>query len=163
VRAEERFEDEIDGRYRSSLFHALSIPVNAPINPHPIVQPTLTVAGLDRSANDQAKLSVKVVDDHLRFVTVFVNDDKMAMLSAAQFPADGIFTIPIAIKPGLNAVRVLAVDADEVSDYLPLRLWGDEPPATAARPAEALKPAKDLKPPEVANPVAPLGQETVVP
>jgi carboxyl-terminal processing protease len=139
VRAEERFDDEIDGRYRGSLFHILTIPVNAPVNPHPIVQPTLTVAGMERSTSDQVKLSVKAADDHLRFVTVFVNDDKVAILPAAQLPADGIFTIPIAIKPGLNAVRVLAVDADEVSDHLPLRLWGDELPATAAKPPEAKK------------------------
>ncbi len=139
VRAEERFDDAIDGRFRATLFHTLVIPVNAPVNPRPIIQPTLTLAGIEKEGPNRVKISVKVSDANLRFVTLFEDEDKIDLQAAAKIGADGLYVSHVQLKQGVNSLRVMAIDQDEVDEILPLRLWGDDEPL-ATKAVEAAKP-----------------------
>jgi hypothetical protein len=130
VRAEERF-DEQDGRFRATLFHALTIPVNAPLNPRPVVQPRLTLVSAESQAGGKAVVTVRIQDQNLRFLTVFHDEDKIAMVPAVRMPADGVFSTTVTLKPGANNLRVLAIDEDEVDEVLPVRLWGEGTPVVA--------------------------------
>lgn len=130
VRAEERF-DEQDGRFRATLFHALSIPVNAPLNPRPVVQPRLSLVSAENQAGGKAVVTIKVQDQNLRFLTVFHDEDKIALVPAARMPADGVYSTTLTLKPGANNLRVLAIDEDEVDEVLPVRLWGEGSPVVA--------------------------------
>jgi carboxyl-terminal processing protease len=137
VRAEERFDDLVDGRFRATLFHTLVIPVNAQVSPHPVTQPLLTLAGVEKEADNHCKVTVKIADTNLKFVTLFLDEDKVDLVPAAKLPGDGVYVAHLALKPGANSVRVLAIDKDEVSEILPLRLWGEGEPKTAETPAVA--------------------------
>jgi carboxyl-terminal processing protease len=150
VRAEERFDERVDGRFRASLFHTLVIPVNAPVNPHPVIQPQLTLAGVEREGVNKVKIEVKVVDSNLKFISLFVDDDKIDLQPAARIGADGIYAVHLALKPGVNSVRVLAIDQDDVDEILPVRLWGEDEPATAPGKAPEVakpEPVKSAVPP----------------
>ena len=145
VRAEERF-DEQDGRFRATLFHSLSIPINAPLNPHPVIQPRLSLVSADKQAGGKAVITIKVQDQNLRFLTVFHDEDKIALVPAARMSADGVFTTTVTLKPGANNLRVLAIDEDEVDEVLPVRLWG-EGVAVLAKPTVVPKAAPVEKAP----------------
>jgi carboxyl-terminal processing protease len=147
VRIEERFDDQVDNRFRASLFHQLSIPVGAKAEPRPLIQPSLTLVDQQRDGN-QVMLTVQVVDDNLRFLTTFLNDDKIDLLPAARLGADGRYQVKLTLKPGVNAIRVVALDNDEMDEVLPIRLWGDGP--VEAKPVIA-KPATPPMPKPPAN------------
>lgn len=82
-----------------------------------------------------------MVDSNLKFISLFVDDDKIDLQPAARIGADGIYAVHLALKPGINSVRVLAIDQDDVDEILPVRLWGEDAPAGApARAGEVAKP-----------------------
>ncbi len=153
VRAEERFEEGIDGRYRATMFNTLTIPVNAPVVPHAIAQPAMVLVASTVGADNAATVTVKVVDPGLKFLTVFQDEDKTALLPAAKLGADGLFTTTLTLKPGANSVRIVAIDQDDVDEVLPLRLWGEgtrpekaKPEKTAAKPEAKMKAQVDASP-----------------
>ena len=124
VRIDERFDDQVDSRFRASLFHTLSIPVGTKAEPKPIIQPTLALLDTKRDGN-QVTLTVSVADDNLRFLTTFLNEDKIDLLPAARLAKDGKYQVKMTLKPGANAIRVVALDNDEMDEVLPVRLWGE--------------------------------------
>lgn len=143
VRVDERFDEQVDARFRASLFHTLSIPVGTKAEPKPIVQPKLALLDTKRDGN-QVTLTVAVKDDNLRFVTTFLNEDKVDLLTAARLAGDGRYQVSMTLKPGANAIRVVALDNDELDEVLPVRLWGEgavEEKQVIAKPAVVPKPA----------------------
>jgi carboxyl-terminal processing protease len=124
VRIDERFDEQVDARFRATLFHALSIPVQAAVTPAPVAQPSLTLLDAKRDGN-QVSLTVKAKDDNLRFLTTFLNEDKVDLLPATRLGADGLYHVSMSLKPGANAIRIAALDNDELDEVLPVRLWGE--------------------------------------
>ena len=143
VRIDERFDDNVDARFRATLFHELTIPVGSPLTPKPIVQPKITLVETVQGAGNDVTLTLRVEDDNLRFITTFLNEDKVDLLSASKLAKDGLYRVKITLKPGANAIRVAALDHDQLDEIVPIRLWGigDEPTTTAAK-LPAPKPAK---------------------
>jgi carboxyl-terminal processing protease len=125
VRAEELYDEPIDGRFRAALFHTLNIPVNEPVVAHAVIPPTVSIASVTGIDATHVTVAVKIADPTLRFVSLFQEEEKIDLLPAAKLGADGIFTAQVTLKPGVNAVRILATDQDEINEVLPLRLWGD--------------------------------------
>ena len=147
VRIDERFDDKVDARFRATLFHVLSVPVGSKANPTPVIQPSLSLLNTVRDGN-KVTLTVAVADDNLRFVTTFLNDDKIDLLSAAHLAKDGKYHVTMTLKPGVNTIRVAALDNDEMDEILPIRLWGDgvlEATPAFAKPSAAPAP----KPPVI--------------
>ncbi|MBA3698768.1 MAG: PDZ domain-containing protein [Planctomycetes bacterium] len=124
VRIEERFDEQVDARFRASLFHSLSIPVGAKPEAKPVIQPSLSLIDSKREGN-QVTLTVQVADDNLRFLTTFLNEDKVDLLPAARLAKDGKYQVTMTLTPGANAIRIVAFDNDEMDEVLPVRLWGD--------------------------------------
>lgn len=124
VRIEERFDDQVDSRFRASLFHSLSIPVGTKPEAKPVIQPSLSLIDSKRDGN-QVTLTVQVGDDNLRFLTTFLNEDKVDLLPASRLAKDGKYQVSMKLAPGANAIRIVAFDNDEMDEVLPVRLWGD--------------------------------------
>ncbi len=142
VRIEERFNDLVDSRFRASLFHSLSIPVGTKPDAKPIIQPSLSLLDSKRDGN-QVTLTVQVADDNLRFITTFLNEEKIDLLPATRLAKDGKYQVSMTLNPGANAIRVVAFDNDEMDEILPVRLWGEgvvESKQVIAKPAGAPKP-----------------------
>ncbi len=146
VRIDERFDEGVDSRFRATLFHELSIPVNAELNPKPIIQPKVSLLESVKGDKNKVTLSLKIEDDNLKFVTTFLNEDKADLLPAKKLPADGIYKVTLTLKPGANAIRVAALDNDQMDAVIPIRLWGEGEveTTTAAKPAEK-KPVKEIE------------------
>jgi carboxyl-terminal processing protease len=125
VRAEELFDEPIDGRFRATLFHTLVIPVNTAVDAHAIVPPRLAITGIEPAGENQVKIAITVAGEHLRFLSLFQEDEKVDLQPASKLGPGGLYTAVIALKPGVNAVRLLATNQDEMSEFLPLRLWGE--------------------------------------
>jgi carboxyl-terminal processing protease len=144
VRIDERFDENVDARFRATLFHELTIPVGVVLNPKPIIQPKVQLLETTKAANNQVTLTLKVEDDNLRFVTTFLNEDKVDLLSADKLPNDKIYRVTMTLKPGANAIRVAALDYDRLDEVLPIRLWGEgsapENNATTTVAAPVVKP-----------------------
>lgn len=131
VRVDENFADTVDGRYRGNLFHTLTLPVGKPVAGAHVVQPAIDLLSVETMPGDHARLRVRVKDDNLRYVALFHDEDKVDLALAATL-VDGVYETTVPLKAGVNALRVLASDADEVSELLPLRLWGPDPAPEAA-------------------------------
>lgn len=148
VRAEEEFDEGEDRRYRAAFFHALKLPIGQKFVAGAVHQPDLR---LRSSSVDNGKLhlDLEVRDEDLRYLAIFVGDDKARLLGSERLAAtdDGGLTWSGALElpPGLSPIRVVASDASESNGALFLRVWGPTAPdaeveKTAARfepPAEA--------------------------
>lgn len=149
IRAEEDFEDaegndDISGIYRATLYSTLSIPVGQPVAGGNVVQPEMSLASIEPLPDHQARLRVRIADDaaQLRFVALFQDEDKVDLAPAARLAhlgtttkdgrAVSIYQDVIRLKPGLNNLRVVASNQNEVTEVLPLRIWGPTPPAPVA-------------------------------
>jgi carboxyl-terminal processing protease len=143
LRAEEDFEDGIDGRYRASVFHALEVPIAAPFEAGSVVPPAIELLGVERLAEDRVRLQLGVGDDSLGYVSIFVDEDKIALYPAAELK-DGRVVAEVPLAPGANSVRVVAADITDVLEVLPLRLWGAEKRVVAVAPE--LEPVAPLVP-----------------
>jgi carboxyl-terminal processing protease len=126
VRIDERFDENVDARFRATLFHELTIPVGVALNPKPIIQPKVQLIDTVKGEQNKVTLTLKVDDDNLRFVTTFLNEDKIDLLAADKLPADKLYRVSMTLKPGANAIRVAALDYDRLDEVMPIRLWGDE-------------------------------------
>jgi C-terminal peptidase prc len=147
VHIDERFDEKTDARFRTSLVHTLNIPLGSKANPKPLVQPSLSLLDTIRDGN-KATLTVAVADDNLRLVTTFLNDDKIDLIPAARLAQDGKYHVSMILKPGVNNIRVFALDRDDMQEILPIRLWGDgvvEVTPVAVKPSKATA----TKPPEI--------------
>ncbi len=166
IRAEETFEDdqgneEVSGIYRAMLFSTLKIPVGAPAAGGNKVQPEMTLEKLTALADHQLQIRVRIADDQdkLRYVALFQDEDKVDLQPAIQLghlakkTAGGLgvatYTATVVLKPGLNNLRVLAAnanDGDDITEVLPIRVWGPTPPGTAstAAPVSAKQGAAEL-------------------
>jgi hypothetical protein len=126
VTTQETFGDDtaIDSRYRTGLFTTLKIPVGEKLKPHSVHAPQVTLAQIERLANDQAAITVTVddKDNNLQFITVFQDEDKVDLRTIGELRS---FRFPLTLKPGTNSIRVVVTDADEVDQVLPIRLWGE--------------------------------------
>jgi carboxyl-terminal processing protease len=132
--AAEHFDDEVDGRFRAVLSHAITIPVGTPLIAKRVVPPSLSLVGdPERSGGNRVTLRVKVEDEALRFVGCFLGDDKIDLRPASALH-DGIYTATATLKPGLNTVTVFAVDQEDTDQSLPLRLWGEGEVTLGAKP-----------------------------
>ncbi|MBA2481605.1 MAG: PDZ domain-containing protein [Planctomycetes bacterium] len=164
VRAEEVFPDDISGLYRSTLFNTMTIPVAQPLAEGRVVQPMVVLDALETQADNRHKLRLKVTDDNLKFISLFQDEDKVDLESAGVLTATGqdradaavkssVYETFVTLKPGLNTLRIVAMDRDDVTEVLPLRVWGPEvatPPRTASTtPVPAATPGSS---PETAVP-----------
>jgi carboxyl-terminal processing protease len=152
IRAEEAFDDDESpgvGVYRATLYSVLTLPINQPLTGGTVVQPQLTLLGMQSLGADRVKLRVRIQDDNPRFVSLFQDEDKVDLVSALSLGEVGaaedeagvkvkslVYEPTVTLKSGLNNVRVVVSDRDEVADVLPLRLWGTAP---AADKKDALK------------------------
>ena len=137
--AQETFPEDslVDPRWRAALVTSITIPVGQPVAGKSIIAPKIdavaTVTGTE------AAISVQVKDDNLRFVTVFQDEDKVDLRPATD-KTGGSFSFSVTLKPGINNLRVVAADADEVDQVTPLRLWGPGVPtpkkSTPGTPAQ---------------------------
>ena len=169
IRAEESFDDEKDGDdagisgiYRASMYSTLTLPVNQPIKGGTVIQPLITMESSQLLPNHQLDLRVRISDgeDALRFVALFQDEDKVDLQPGSKLahPADkgadgrtdSIYHAVVTLKPGLNNLRVVAANKDEVTDILPLRIWG--PGAVAASP---VAPLSASNPPAPSQPAIP--------
>lgn len=130
LHAEERFAEDVDARYRAILYHKLTLPVGKVALGANIQEPRLDLIGVETLADSQRAITVKVTDDAPEFVALFLGEDKLDLRAADKLP-DGIYRTTVTLKPGLNTVRVVVRDRDEVGEILPLRLWGADVPAAA--------------------------------
>ncbi len=145
IRAEESFEDakgeeEVSGIYRASLYSTLSIPVNQPVVGATVVQPEISLAEVTSLPNHQVRLRVRIADDpaQLHLVALFLGEDKIDLEPASKLihlpqktrggEAVAVYQSVITLKPGLNDLKVVASNTNEVSEVLPLRLWGPAAP-----------------------------------
>jgi carboxyl-terminal processing protease len=125
---QETFGDEtshIDSRYRAGIFDTITIPVNEKIKPRTVQAPMVTLGKLERLSGNDVALTITLTDDNPQFITVFQDDDKVDLRTVGK---DSSFRFPLTLKPGMNNVRVVATDQDEVDQVLPIRLWGEGQP-----------------------------------
>jgi carboxyl-terminal processing protease len=131
LNAHEVFPDGIDGVFRSQISVPLSVPVGEPMPDRELRQPLVALVGTVPDGDGRVRLRVAISDDNLRFVALFVGEDKIDLQPARALGSDkpGSFAYDprIALKPGLNEVRILATDEDRISGGLALRLWGPQP------------------------------------
>jgi carboxyl-terminal processing protease len=154
LRLAERMDDGVrDGRGRAELAHALTIPLAGALPGGWAVQPRLSVDRIERDSS-QAKVTLRAVDDDLRFLTLFQDRVKVDLQSGtaladrtaepetlpAKIPGLASpslttysWTATVDLQPGLNELRFWATDASRVDEVLDLRLWSDGP-ATAPAP-----------------------------
>ena len=130
IRIEEVLPDTEDMRNRVVVAHQAVIPVGKPLQPIAIRPPAIRIDGMDADAAS-ARLRVRVLDDNLRYVSLFQNEDKIDLRPATELAAeDGahLYAPSLDLKPGLNTIRLVAADGDEAVDGLLLRLWGGPRP-----------------------------------
>ena len=125
--AQETFgeDTQVDTRYRNGIFSTLKIPVGEKLKPRVVRAPTATVARIEELGGNQAAVSITVDDDNPHFITVFQDEDKVDLRTIG---VERSFRFPLTLKPGVNSVRVVVTDQDEVDQVLPIRLWGDGTP-----------------------------------
>jgi hypothetical protein len=133
VRAEERFPDDVESQFRSALYHTLKIPVNQPVVARKIQQPAMKIVSCDSGNNGHARLRVHITDDNPQYVALFQDEDKID-LKLASMLTENDYIASIPLKPGVNSIRLLVTDDDDVSDLLPLRLWGKDEDAKDEKP-----------------------------
>jgi len=144
INAEERFPEEVDARFRANLYHKLTLPVNKPVEKaHEIIQPRLALTGITARPDGSRELAVKLVDDNGAWIATFQDENKIDLQACGDLK-DGVYRVTFVPKPGLNLVRVLTTDCDEVSELLPLRVWGPEDAAPVARQPPAAPKADAL-------------------
>jgi carboxyl-terminal processing protease len=139
LHAEERFGEDVDARYRANLYHKLTLPVGKPAPGAAIQEPRIDLVDVEVKPDGQRVVVVKILDDAPEFVALFLGEDKIDLRGSDGFP-DGVYRGALTLKPGLNSVRVVVRDKDEVAEVLPLRLWGADAPPTAAKRAEPGQP-----------------------
>jgi carboxyl-terminal processing protease len=125
---QETFGDEtshVDSRYRAGIFDTITIPVNEKIKSRTVQAPMITLGKFERLNGNEVALTVTITDDNPQFITVFQDDDKVDLRTVGQ---DSSFRFPLTLKPGMNSIRVVATDKDEVDQILPIRLWGEGQP-----------------------------------
>ncbi len=131
------------------LFSTRTIPVGTPTAGGNVVQPEMSLESLAPGADNQVELTVRVADDlkALRYVALFQDEDKVDLQPAiqlAQLPnktAGGlgvaVYHATVVLKPGLNNLRVLAANKEDITEVLPIRVWGPAPPdAASTRPPQ---------------------------
>ena len=169
IRAEEAFDEEKDGDdagisgiYRASMYSTLTLPVNQPVKGGTVIQPLVSMESFQLLPSHQLDLRVRISDgeDALRFVALFQDEDKVDLQPGPKLahPADkgqdgrtySIYHAVVTLKPGLNNLRIVAANKDEVTDILPLRIWG--PPGAAAPP---VVPLSASNPPAPSQPAIP--------
>ena len=138
LNAEERFPEEVDARFRANLYHKLTLPVNTPFQAQEIIQPRLELTGITARPDGSREVAVRLVDDNAAWIATFQDENKIDLQACADLK-DGVYRVTFVPKPGLNLVRVLTTDRDEVSELLPLRVWGPEAAAPVARQPSSSK------------------------
>ncbi len=121
---QETFGDDnrVDSRYRAGIFDTITIPVNEKIKPRTVQAPMITLGKLERINGNDIALTITITDDNPQFITVFQDDDKVDLRTVGK---ESSFRFPLTLKPGMNSIRVVATDKDEVDQILPVRLWGE--------------------------------------
>lgn len=131
LHGEEDVERGVDGRYRERFVHSLDLTIGEEGQAQPtllagqVTKPLLSLKGIDYKG-DQAHLHFHVEDDNLRDLAVFSGDRKIFVKHMDGSPISETFTLPVTLGEGLNEVRILSDDGDEIISMLPLRLWGPE-------------------------------------
>ena len=133
---QETFGDDIqiDSRYRTGIFDTLTIPVNEKLKPRTVQAPMVTLGKLERLTGNDIALTVTISDDNPQFITVFQDEDKVDLRTVGK---ETSFRFPLTLRPGVNSIRVVATDQDEVDQVLPIRLWGEGQPVAKQKTAIA--------------------------
>ena len=154
VAAEEKFPDDENSRYRANFFASLAIPVGKPLAGGDVVQPQVITTKLERLPGDKVRLALRASPrDQVRYLSIFQDEDKVGLEAGSALDAEGAYEATLTLKPGVNNVRVVVVSTQDVSEVLPLRLWGPEViplpavPATHAALAAPKARAKTLEEP----------------
>ncbi len=147
VRVEETFPDQVNGAYRATMYSAITIPVGKPLPKRTsVIQPQIQLQSVGLDAAGACVVQATVTDDNLKLVSLFADDDKVDLHMAGQLgqatpvPGDppetrATYTATFFPKPGLNDLRIVAQDADEVTEVLPVRFWAPEAPEAATATA----------------------------
>ena len=122
IRGEERFDDDVDSRYRSSFYHALEIPIGAAWEAGQIRKPSVSLVSQSQTGN-VLHLEVALADENLKYVSAFRDADKVDLRLVSE---PGTHRFAIQLEPGLNTIRVLGTDADKTSEAVVVRCWGTE-------------------------------------
>ena len=145
---QETFGDDIqiDSRYRTGIFDTITIPVNEKLKPRTVQAPMISLGKLERINGNDIALTVTITDDNPQFITVFQDEDKVDLRTVGK---DTSFRFPLTLKPGVNSLRVVVTDKDEVDQVLPIRVWGEGQPI--AKQKTAITPPLDHEHEEVIN------------
>ena len=69
-------------------------------------------------------MDISLQDDNLTYLAVFVNDVKTQLKIFPGNEVEKALSLPITLEEGLNEIRLIATDKDDVTSVLPLRVWG---------------------------------------
>ncbi len=152
VAAEEDFPDDENSRYRANFFASLLIPVGKPLTGGEVVQPQIVATRVERLPGDKVRLALRASPrDQVRYLSIFQDEDKVGLEAGSALDAEGAYAATLTLKPGINNVRVVVVSTQDVSEILPLRLWGPEvvpPPAASSTRAALVAPKAKVVPVE---------------
>ena len=137
-------ESRTDGRYRAYLGTTLTIPVGQVIAPRTLRPPTLTAPEV-KVDGSTAHLRIHLEDDNPRWLTLFRDEEKIDLRSVS---ASGDSTFDVPLEPGINTLRLVAMDADTLEQILPVRVWGpgEKPKNTPAVNAAPTTPSGEVQP-----------------
>ena len=102
------------------------------------------------------QLTLEVVDDNPEYIAIFRGDDKVLLRTADHLNEAGQLDCQIPLISGLNDIRVIVHDADEIIDLAYLHHWQEAEQAGAAPQALA-----EAKPDS--NPAVPAEPEELIP
>lgn len=135
VHGEEDLPRGRDARHRVTFFHTLQLSVgeeNLEALQGSVAKPMIALEGIAYQG-PQAQVTVRVEDDNLQYLALFQGRRKIALESFGGSAVSDQRQFTIQLEEGLNELRLLASDADDVMAALPLRLWGPDI-ALAGRP-----------------------------
>ncbi|MFW5858752.1 MAG: S41 family peptidase [Planctomycetota bacterium] len=131
IHVKERFDDGIDARYFAAFSHRLELPLRERLSGGTIRQPHIALQTVIAAADGRsAHIVATIEDDNPAYVALFHNDDKTRLTPHADLSA-GRFEATVPLEEGINTIKIMASDTDEVSDIAYLRFWRE--PQTTAR------------------------------
>ena len=121
----EDIELGVDGRFRERFFHDVNLSIGQEVGvisfqKGQVIKPSIQLKDLDQEGN-KAQLDISLQDDNLTYLAVFVNDVKTQLKIFPGNEVEKALSLPITLEEGLNEIRLIATDKDDVTSVLPLR------------------------------------------
>ncbi len=150
-RASERLGEDGGWRGAAEVFSSLKIDLDRPLEEKIVLQPQFGDIRVSPEVDGKVRLVARISDDNLKFVSCFLDKEKIDLrptrsmdpvptppgapvtrggVAVAEYP----YEVELALKPGVNPVRIVAAGADDVDEVAVIRLWGADKPV-ATRPA----------------------------